>query len=68
MQAHLTIGRIARGAGTGVETIRFYEREGPIAKPGRRQTGWPVERQSSPADRPRWLSLYRTVMCASARL
>ncbi|MBI2294420.1 MAG: hypothetical protein HYU73_29565 [Betaproteobacteria bacterium] len=28
MQDHLSIGGIARGAGTGAETIRFYERDG----------------------------------------
>ncbi len=40
MQDHLTIGKIARGAGTGVETIRFYERQGLIAKPGRTSSGY----------------------------
>ena len=35
MQDHLTIGRIARDAGTGVETARFYERQGLLAKPAR---------------------------------
>jgi MerR family mercuric resistance operon transcriptional regulator len=29
----LTIGRLAKAAGVGVETIRFYEREGLIKKP-----------------------------------
>lgn len=32
----LTIGQLARQAGVGVETIRFYEREGLIAEPERR--------------------------------
>ncbi len=40
MQAHLTIGRIARDAGTGVETIRFYERQGLLAKPARTTSGY----------------------------
>ena len=40
MQAHLTIGRIARDAGTGVETIRFYERQGLLAKPARTISGY----------------------------
>src|SRR3989304_5163695 len=31
MKDHQTIGGIARGAGTGVETIRFYERQGLLA-------------------------------------
>lgn len=32
----LTIGQLAKQAGVGVETIRFYEREGLIAEPKRR--------------------------------
>ena len=40
MQGHLTIGRIARDAGTGVETIRFYERQGLLAKPARTTSGY----------------------------
>ncbi len=29
----MTIGKLARRAGVGVETVRFYEREGLIARP-----------------------------------
>jgi Hg(II)-responsive transcriptional regulator len=36
----LTIGKIARRAEVGIETIRFYEREGLIAKPPRRESGY----------------------------
>jgi MerR family mercuric resistance operon transcriptional regulator len=36
----LTIGRLAKQAGVGVETIRFYEREGLIAQPDRRPSGY----------------------------
>lgn len=36
----LTIGQVARESGVGVETVRFYEREGLIAKPPRRPTGY----------------------------
>ena len=32
-QAALTIGRLARGAGVNVQTIRFYQRLGLIAEP-----------------------------------
>lgn len=32
----LTIGQLAKQAGVGVETIRFYEREGLLAEPKRR--------------------------------
>ena len=36
----LTIGKVARLAGVGVETIRFYEREGLIDEPPRRESGY----------------------------
>jgi Hg(II)-responsive transcriptional regulator len=42
----LTIGQVAREAGIGLETIRFYEREGLIQSPPRRASGYrayPVE-------------------------
>jgi MerR family copper efflux transcriptional regulator len=36
----LTIGQVAKASGVGVETIRFYEREGLIAEPSRRASGY----------------------------
>lgn len=42
----LTIGKVARLTGAGVETIRFYEREGLIPAPPRRASGY---RQYPPA-------------------
>ena len=36
----LTIGKVAGLAGVGVETIRFYEREGLIDEPPRRASGY----------------------------
>jgi MerR family copper efflux transcriptional regulator len=36
----MTIGQVAKRAGVGVETIRFYEREGLIAPPPRRRSGY----------------------------
>ncbi len=36
----LTIGQVAKQAGVGVETIRFYERERIIAEPPRRESGY----------------------------
>lgn len=36
----LTIGQIARKCEVGVETIRFYEREGLIAQPSRPESGF----------------------------
>lgn len=37
---HLTIGRLARAAGVGIETVRFYQRRGLIARPPRPQQGF----------------------------
>ncbi len=36
----LSIGRVARRAGVGVETVRFYERQGLIEEPPRRMSGY----------------------------
>lgn len=36
----LTIGQLARRAGVGVETVRFYEREGLLEEPARRSSGY----------------------------
>jgi MerR family mercuric resistance operon transcriptional regulator len=36
----LTIGELAKRADVGVETIRFYEREGLVAEPPRRPSGY----------------------------
>lgn len=41
-----TIGKVARVTGVGIETIRFYEREGLIPEPPRRNSGY---RQYPPA-------------------
>src|SRR6516164_9070089 len=38
----MTIGQVAKLAAVGVETIRFYEREGLLNKPKRRQSGYRV--------------------------
>jgi MerR family copper efflux transcriptional regulator len=35
-----SIGQVARQAGVGVETVRFYEREGVLAEPPRRACGY----------------------------
>ena len=40
MSTTLTIGQLARRAGVGVETVRFYEREGLIFEPPRRPSGY----------------------------
>lgn len=36
----LTIGAVARRAGVGVETVRFYERQGLLEEPQRRASGY----------------------------
>ncbi|MCH7686227.1 MAG: heavy metal-responsive transcriptional regulator [Planctomycetes bacterium] len=36
----LTIGQVAQRAEVGIETIRFYEREGVLAKPDRSASGY----------------------------
>lgn len=37
---HFTIGQVAKRAGVGVETVRFYEREGLLEEPERRPSGY----------------------------
>jgi MerR family mercuric resistance operon transcriptional regulator len=37
---NMTIGKLAKQSGVGVETIRFYERKGLIEKPPRRESGY----------------------------
>lgn len=37
---NLTIGQLAKETGTHVETIRYYERQGLIAEPPRRASGY----------------------------
>ncbi len=34
------IGEVSKASGTGIETIRFYEREGLLLKPERRPSGF----------------------------
>jgi Hg(II)-responsive transcriptional regulator len=36
----MKIGEVARLSGTGIETIRFYEREGLLLEPERRPSGY----------------------------
>ena len=36
----LTIGQLAKSADVGVETVRFYERQGLLAEPNRRPSGY----------------------------
>jgi Hg(II)-responsive transcriptional regulator len=36
----MTIGQVARRAGVGVETVRFYERRGLLEEPARKESGY----------------------------
>ncbi len=36
----LTIGQVAKQTGVGVETLRYYEREGLVEEPPRRDSGY----------------------------
>ncbi len=45
----LTIGKVACQAGVGVETVRFYEREGLIEEPPRRASGYRQYPPETPA-------------------
>lgn len=47
----LTIGQVAVQCGVGVETIRFYEREGLITQPARPESGF----RRYPPDAIRWV-------------
>jgi MerR family copper efflux transcriptional regulator len=38
----LSIGKVARRAGVGVETIRFYERQGLLTVPMRKESGYRI--------------------------
>ena len=48
---------MAKGAGVGVETVRFYEREGLLPEPPRRSSGY---RQYSPEELRRLQFIRRT--------
>src|SRR5207245_11222249 len=36
----LTTGQLARRGGVGVETVRFYERQGLLEEPARKESGY----------------------------
>ena len=38
----LTIGKLAKKAGIGIETVRFYERQGLVAPPPRTEANYRV--------------------------
>ena len=40
MTQFLSIGQLAQRAGVGIETVRFYEREGLLEEPSRKPSGY----------------------------
>lgn len=38
--SRMTIGKVAKASGVGIETIRFYEKEGLLEEPARRMSGY----------------------------
>jgi MerR family copper efflux transcriptional regulator len=45
--SNLTIGRLAKQAGVGIDTIRFYERRGLLPSPARSATGYRLYRDET---------------------
>jgi len=45
----LTIGRLAKQADVGIDTVRFYERRGLLPEPGRTAAGYRIYDESSSA-------------------
>lgn len=56
--AGLTIGKLAAGEGVGVETVRFYQRRGLLALPGRAGSGF---REYTEDDRQRLAFIRRRI-------
>ncbi|MBI3377367.1 MAG: MerR family transcriptional regulator [Nitrospirae bacterium] len=44
---YLTIGQLAKKAGVNIDTIRYYEKQGLIPKPSRRESGYRQYSQDS---------------------
>ena len=57
MDSGLTIGRAARAADVGVETIRFYEREDLIEKPARPPRSGPRRYSTEVVERIRFIRI-----------
>jgi Hg(II)-responsive transcriptional regulator len=52
----MTIGRLAKTAGVNIDTVRYYERNGLLPVPSRRESGY---REYAPADLDRLLFIRR---------
>jgi MerR family mercuric resistance operon transcriptional regulator len=64
----LTISELARSAGVGVETVRFYQRKGLLADPKPASTGGARGRRHYGADEARRLRFIRTAQRAGFTL
>ncbi len=53
----LSIGQVAKRAGVGVETVRFYEREGLLEEPPRRASGYRQYSEVVCSQKRRWSSM-----------
>lgn len=45
--ANLTVGKLAKAGGVGVETVRFYERNGLMPEPERLPSGYRIYNENS---------------------
>lgn len=54
MPEWMTIGQVAREAGVGVQTLRYYEREGLLEEPARRDSGYRMYQRPA-IQRVRWI-------------
>ncbi len=55
MSESLTIGKLAKATGVGVETLRFYERRGLLPEPPRTRAGYRLY----PCDAVQWVRFIR---------
>ncbi len=44
---HITIGKVAKSAGLGIETVRYYEREGLIRPAARTGSNYRIYRKEA---------------------
>ncbi len=60
MPEWMSIGQVAREAGVGVQTLRYYEREGLLEEPARRASGYRMYQQTA-IQRVRWIRRAKTL-------
>ena len=60
MSEWMTIGQVARQAGVGVQTLRYYEREGLLEEPQRKASGYRMYKHSA-IQRVQWIRRAKTL-------